>query len=633
MSKVFPSDYEEFIYVSRYARWLEDEQRRETWNETVARTVGWLTDKVNQPQMYDTLFDAIYNFHVMPSMRLLMTAGPAADRCNVCTYNCSYLPINSLRSFDELMYILMCGTGVGFSVENRYVSQLPRINEHFERTGTKIVVADSKSGWCRSLRELVVLLTAGQIPTWDTSLVRPAGARLKTFGGRASGPAPLENLFEFCVRLFEGAKGRRLTSLECHDLCCKIADIVVVGGVRRSAMISLSDLHDDLMRTAKNGEWWRTHPHRALANNSAVYEGKPSVGSFLGEWRSLYESRSGERGIFNRDASRATALRNGRREDYAEFGTNPCSEIILRGFQFCNLSEIIVRGNDTTSTLLEKAEIGSILGTFQSTLTDFKYLRKRWSDVTSSERLLGVSLTGLYDNANFVNPTVSNFIDLTSLKQKVVEVNDKWAKTLSIPQSVATTCVKPSGTVSQLTNTASGLHPRFAPYYIRTVRGDNKDPLTQFLIDQGVPSEPAIGKEGETTVFSFPVAAPQGALTSADLTAIDHLRDWLKVAEQWCEHKPSVTISVAEDEWLDVGAFVFKNFDRITGVSFLPRDDHIYQQAPYQEIDRATYDELVRRFPSIRWTEFSSFEREDTTTGIQEFACSAAGGCEWNGPP
>lgn len=628
-SNPFPSDYEQFIFTSRYAKWIENEKRRENWNETVSRLSDYyfriykdkFTSDVEADAVYGRLYSAIYNLDVMPSMRALMSAGPALDRCHVPAYNCAYLPVDNPRAFDETMYILMNGTGVGYSVENKYVDKLPRISEEFEESDTVIRVADSKEGWAKAFRELISLLVAGQIPKWDVSSVRPAGARLKTFGGRASGPAPLVDLFEFATVLFQRAAGRRLTSIECHDLMCKVADIVVVGGVRRSAMISLFDCTDDRMGTAKSGAWWETTGHRALANNSAVYENRrPEPGFFMKKWKELYDSKSGEPGFFSRYACQAIAARNGRRDPSFEFGTNPCSEIILRPFQFCNLTEIVVRADDDIKSLKRKAEIASILGTIQSTFTDFKYLRKVWRDNCEEERLLGVSLTGIMDNLKILTKE-----NLNEIRDTVISTNVDWARRLGISPSTATTCVKPSGTVSQLVNSASGLHTRHSPYYIRTVRGDNKDPLTSFLVEQGVPNKPAFGKEGSTTVFSFPVRSPEGAKTRHDQTAIEALETWKLIQDEWCEHKPSVTISVKEEEWMSVGAWVYDNFDSLSGVSFLPYDNGSYRQAPYQECSKEEYEEAVSKMPkSIAWDSLQDFEKEDTTTSSQELACTGS---------
>lgn len=624
----FPSVYEEFIYKSRYARWLEEENRREDWQETVERLVDYYAKQVDGKidDVYEDLRHAIYNLEVMPSMRALMTAGPALDRCHVPAYNCAYLPVDSPRSFDEAMYILMCGTGVGFSVEKKYVDKLPRISEDFSPTDTVVTVGDSKEGWAKGFRELVSLLIAGQIPKWDVSRLRGKGERLKTFGGRASGPEPLVDLFRFTVAIFQGAAGRRLTSLECHDIMCKIGDIVVVGGVRRSAMISLSDVTDDRMRDAKSGNWWEHTGYRALANNSAVYEHrKPDMNLFLKETKALYDSKSGERGFFSRAACQAIAGRNGRRNPEFEFGTNPCSEIILRPFQFCNLTEIVVRSGDTLDDLLRKARVAAILGTIQSTFTDFKYLRKIWQDTCNEERLLGVSLTGVCDNLELLkDPAV-----LRAIRDTVVSTNEDWADRLGVNRSTATTCIKPSGTVSQLVNSASGLHTRHSPYYLRTVRGDNKDPVTAFLKDRGVYNEPAFGKEDSTTVFYFPQKAPDSAITRHGQGAIEALELWEHLQDNYCEHKPSATINVKEEEWPAVFAWVYDKFDKLSGVSFLPYDGGIYKQAPYQEITEEEYNEWLEKHPtpSIDWADLSEFESEDHTTGSQELACSG-GVCE-----
>lgn len=621
------NDYSRFIALSRYARWLDNEGRRETWEETVQRYI----DNVVRPKIKDedTVQDlgfAIHAMDIMPSMRALMTAGPALDRDHVAGYNCSYLPVDDPRAFDEAMFILMCGTGVGFSVERQYVSQLPEVPHPKDDSpgSIRIIVEDSKQGWAAGLRELISFLYDGIQPTWDLSRVRPAGARLSTFGGRASGPAPLESLFEFVSGTFRKAAGRKLTSLECHDLMCKIGEVVVVGGVRRSAMISLSNLSDDRMRSAKSGDWWSDNVQRALANNSACYTERPDLGVFMSEWKSLYDSHSGERGIFNRQASVKQAARNGRRDTNREFGTNPCSEIILRPYQFCNLSEVVVRAEDTLERLVYKVRLATILGTIQSTFTDFKYLRPIWRENTEQERLLGVSLTGILDH-----PTLARDVGtLERLQEVAVSTNKEFAELLGIPQSAAITCVKPSGTVSQLVDSASGIHPRWAPYYLRTVRGDVKDPMTKFLQAQGVYNEPDVTKPNDTVVFYFPQKAPEGAKCRKDLTAIEHLEIWKTLQESWCEHKPSITINVKEDEWLDVQAWTWKNFDMVSGISFLPYSEHTYKQAPYQEITEAEYNEWSSFNPAqIDWSKLSDFEKEDTTTGSQSYACSS-GACE-----
>ena len=637
MTVSLPTAYQQVIHKTRYARWMEEENRREDWHETVSRFVNYVVETLSKYNNYEVsdelksrIEDTILKTDVMPSMRGLMTAGPALERDSTCLYNCSYLPVDSLRSFDEAMYILMCGTGVGYSVESKYVNQLPVINEHFENSSTSIVVDDSKAGWAKALRELIALLYQGQVPSWDVSNVRPAGARLKTFGGRASGPEPLERLFKFTVETVKSAAGRKLTPLEAHDIMCKIAEVVVVGGVRRSAMISLSDLEDRNMASSKSGSWWEYNGQRALANNSAVYESKPSMEVFMAEWKSLYDSKSGERGIFSRDAARKVAAVNGRRDATAEFGTNPCSEIILRPFEFCNLTEIVVRENDTLEDLLEKVEVATILGTFQSTFTRFKYLRKQWQKNCEEERLLGVSLTGQLGH-KVLNGSKGEekLIDwLNAMREKAVEVNAEWAKTLDINPAAAITCVKPSGTVSQLVGCSSGMHPWHNEFYARTIRGDNKDPITTMLKDFGILNEPDVMKPSDTTVFTFPIKSPKGALTRKDLTAIEHLELWLMYQRHWSEHKPSITISVKENEWMAVGAWVYEHMDELSGVSFLPYSDHTYQQAPYQDITESEYNELLEKTPNnIDWAWLSYYESSDGTTGSQDLAC-VAGYCE-----
>ncbi len=639
ISNYLPTDYQNFIALSRYARWKEDEQRRETWGETVARYFDYMTNHLKETcnfelsdSLRNELEEAVLEQRVMPSMRALMTSGPALDRCHVGGYNCSYVPVDSPRAFDETMYILMCGTGVGFSVERNAVDKLPIVNEHFEYSDTVIKVGDSRPGWSKALRELIAMLYAGQIPQWDVSKVRQAGARLKTFGGRASGPQPLIELFNFCIEKFKGASGRRLYPIECHDIMCKIGEVVVVGGVRRSALISLSNLNDDQMAHAKSGQWWENEGQRALANNSVAYKEKPQMGTFMREWVSLYESKSGERGIFNRASAIKQAAKNGRRDtDYA-FGCNPCSEIILRPYQFCNLSEVVARASDNMESLRKKVRIATILGTFQSTMTDFKYLRDVWKRNTQEERLLGVSLTGIMDNQILAGQSATYGMNISALleelKSVAVETNAIFAEQLGINQSTAITCVKPSGTVSQLVDSASGIHARHNPYYVRTVRGDNKDPLTQFLVAQGIPAEPDVMKPDSTTVFSFPMQSPSGAVTRTGMTAIEQLDLWLLYQRHWCEHKPSVTISVKEHEWMEVGSWVYENFDEVSGISFLPFSEHTYQQAPYQDINKEKYTELFARMPdTVDWSLLPEFEKEDNTSGGRELACSA-GVCE-----
>ena len=624
MSNLLPTDYQTFIATSRYARWLDEEGRRENWAETVNRYMDNVVKPIAGDDTYiRSIEEAILNLEVMPSMRALMTAGPALSRDNTAGYNCSYLPVDDLKSFDEAMFILLCGTGVGFSVERQYVSKLPEVPDDMFNSGTTILVKDSKEGWAKALRQVIALLYSGEIPKWDVSKVRPAGAKLKTFGGRASGPAPLVDLFSFVVRTFINAKGRKLSSIECHDIMCKIGEVVVVGGVRRSAMISLSNLSDDRMRHAKSGKWWENEPQRALANNSVSYTEKPDAVSFMREWMSLVESGSGERGVFNREASIRQAKKNGRRNPDYEFGTNPCSEIILRPYQFCNLTECVIRATDTLETLEKKVRLATILGTIQSSYTKFPYLRKVWNTNTEEERLLGVSLTGIMDNPLMTTSNKGLDKTLAHLKQVAIDTNAEWAGRLNIPVSTAITCVKPSGTVSQLVDSASGIHARHSRYYIRTVRGDNKDPLTQFMVDQGIPNEPDVTKPDATTVFSFPMEAPSGAVTTGDMSAIDQLEMWLAYQRSWCEHKPSVTINVKKDEWFEVGAFVYKNFDEMSGVSFLPYNEHTYQQAPYQEVGKTDFTMLKSLMPtSIDWVKLSEYEQEDNTAGSQTLACS-----------
>ena len=622
MSNYLPTDYQSFIHKSRYAKYF-DGKGRESWGETVERYMDNVVRKVAGNDSYiDNIRDAILGLEIMPSMRAMMTSGPALDRDNTAGYNCSYLPVDDPKSFDEAMFILLCGTAVGFSVERQFVQKLPENPELFV-SDTTIVVKDSKEGWAKAFRQLLALLWAGEIPKWDVSEVRPAGARLKTFGGRASGPAPLIELFNFSVQTFKNAQGRRLTSMECHDLMCFIGQIVVVGGVRRSAMISLSNLSDDRMRHAKSGQWWETAAHRALANNSVSYTEKPDIETFMREWLSLVESKSGERGVFNREASKKQAAKYGRRDPEHEFGTNPCSEIILRPYQFCNLTEVVVRATDTYDTLAHKVKLATILGTVQSSFTKFPYLRKVWQRNTEEERLLGVSLTGIMDNPLMTMKNKGLESTLSKLREVAVETNAEWAERLGINPSTSITCVKPSGTVSQLVDSASGIHARHSPYYIRTVRGDNKDPLTQFMIDQGIPNEPCVFKGDTTTVFSFPVMSPHRAVTRNDMSAIEQLEMWLVYQRYWCEHKPSVTISVRDDEWLAVGAFVYEHFDEMSGVSFLPHSDHTYQQAPYQDCTRDEYKALLKSMPKqINWEALSEYEQEDNTVAMQTMACS-----------
>jgi ribonucleoside-diphosphate reductase alpha chain len=637
MSNTIENPYENFIALSRYARWLESENRRETWGETVDRYFKFMVIQLREKHGYVPddkilveLRDAVFNRNVMPSMRSVMTAGPALERENISGYNCAFLPVDNARSFDEAMYILMCGTGVGFSVEYKYINKLPVLPETLEKSNTVVSVGDSKEGWAKAYREFLSLLWAGQIPQIDVSKVRPAGARLKTMGGRSSGPQPLVNLFDFTVKIFKGALGRNLKPIETHDIMCKIGEVVVVGGVRRSAMISLSNINDIEMAAAKAGNWWESNGQRALSNNSVAYSRKPEMAQFIAEWKSLYDSKSGERGIYNVAAAQAQAAKYGRRSADIHYGTNPCSEIILRPYQFCNLSEVVLREKDTPEDVANKVRLASILGTWQSTLTDFKYIRKIWKDNTEEERLLGVSLTGQFGHKFFSGQEgLDKLADaLDRLREYAVQTNIEEAEKIGIPASAAVTCVKPSGTVSQLVGVSSGMHPWHSDYYIRTVRGDKKDPITQFLKDSGIPTEDDVMRPDQTSVFSFPVKAPKNAITRNNLNAIEQLETWLVYQRHWCEHKPSITVSVREDEWMEVGAWVYKHFDEVSGISFLPHSEHTYVQAPYQEIEKDAYDELVSRMPkTINWAALSMYELEDTTTGTQALAC-VSGECE-----
>jgi ribonucleoside-diphosphate reductase alpha chain len=622
-----PSIYQDFIHISRYARYSDDLKRRETWDETVGRYIDYFKNRTNNSKKipWEDLRSAILNLEVMPSMRCLMTAGAALDKDQVAGYNCSYIAVDSPKSFDEIMYILMCGTGVGFSVESRYTNKLPEVPDELHETDTTIMFKDSKLGWATGYREFISLLYSGKLAKWDVSKIRPAGVRLKTFGGRASGPEPLIDLLKFTYNIFTKARGRKLSTLECHDIVCKIADIVVCGGVRRSALISLSDLNDDHIRHAKSGEWWTSNGQRALANNSAVYEQKPDMETFMNEWHALYMSRSGERGMFSRAASQNAAAKYGRRDPKMDYGTNPCSEIILRPYQFCNLSEVVVRETDTKEDLIRKARLATILGTLQSTLSDFRYISKKWKTNTEEERLLGVSLTGICDHKLLNTPSEELKTILVEIRESCVKTNKEFAKVLGVEESAAITCVKPSGTVSQLVDSASGIHPRYSQYYIRRVRADKKDPLADFMIGKGYQAEEDFYAKSNW-VFSFPMKAPEGALLTKDVSAIKQLELWQIYQDNWCEHKPSVTIFVGDDEWMDVGSWVYKNMSTLSGVSFLPRDTGSYRQAPYEEIDETKYKEMVAALPEgINWVEF--MEEQDTTTSAKELACSA-GVCE-----
>jgi ribonucleoside-diphosphate reductase alpha chain len=638
MSKTIANPYENFIALSRYARWISEENRRETWGETVDRYFGFMLNHLKENYNYipdeklvAELKNGVFERNVMPSMRSVMTSGAALERDNVAGYNCAFLPVDSARSFDETMYILMCGTGVGFSVEYKYINKLPAVPESLEKSTTVITVEDSKQGWAKAYRELLALLWSGQIPAIDVSKVRPAGARLKTMGGRSSGPQPLVNLFDFTIAKFKSATGRNLKPIECHDIMCKIGEVVVVGGVRRSAMISLSNINDIEMAQAKSGNWWEANTQRALSNNSVAYSRKPDMEQFIAEWKSLYDSKSGERGIYNVAAAQAQAAKYGRRDPDIHYGTNPCSEIILRPYQFCNLSEVVLRENDTKKDIQRKVELATILGTWQSTLTDFKYLRKIWKDNTEEERLLGVSLTGQFGH-KFMSgkeDLVSLEAFLMTLRESARTKNKDEAGKIGIPESAAITCVKPSGTVSQLVGVSSGMHAWHSPHYIRTVRGAKGDPISTFLKEVGIPVEDDVMKPNDTYVFSFPVKAPEGAIVRNDLTAIEHLNIWLVYQRAWCEHKPSITVSVKEDEWMEVGAWVYKHFDEVSGISFLPHSDHSYKQAPYQEVTEEEYNALVTKMPKdIRWEDLSFYETEDGTSTNATLACSSDGNCE-----
>lgn len=640
--KQLPTQLQEYVHKSRYARWIDKEQRRETWPETVQRYVDYFSNKF---PLYPSqlIYDSIVNLKTMPSMRALMTAGPALERDPMAGYNCSFTAIDDIRAFDDILYILMCGTGAGFSVERQYIAKLPivGIQVSFDEDGKPIVgcvdhltpiddvieVRDSKGGWSMALRQLLTHLYAGHIPKWDMSKIRPAGAKLKTFGGRASGPAPLIDLFNFCVETFKGAVGRKLTSIECHDLVCKIADIVVVGGVRRSALISLSNLSDDRMRGAKNGQWWVIDPQRALANNSAAYTERPGMELFMKEWLSLIESKSGERGIFNRQAAINKAIETGRRDHTKIVGTNPCAEITLRSAGVCNLSEVVIRKEDTLEDLLAKVEVATIIGTFQSMLTNFRHVRSIWKKNQEEERLLGVSLTGIMDH-----PILSQTSDvarstLRLMKRHAIEVNKEWAEKLGINQAAAITTVKPSGTVSQLVDSASGIHPRYSEYYIRTVRADKKDPLAQLMREQGFPVEDDFMKPHSTDVFSFPVHGPSHAVFRNDRTALEQLEHYLMLQEEWTEHNVSITVYVKDHEWMGVGDWVYRHFDRIAGVSFLPHSDHSYKQAPYTECTKEEHDALLAKMPQFDWEQLAAFEKDDSTVNTKELACTA-GVCE-----
>jgi ribonucleoside-diphosphate reductase alpha chain len=630
----FPTLYQEFIHLSRYARWEDEAGRRETWVETVDRYIDYMFNtqcggKLNEYK--DEVRKAILKLDVMPSMRCLMTAGSALAKDQVAGYNCSYCAIDDQVAFDEILYVLMCGAGVGFSVERQFIDKLPVIPEKLRESKTMIVVEDSKIGWANALRELISMLYQGRIPQFDVSSVRPAGARLKTFGGRASGPGPLLELFRFITHTFKQATSRKLNSIECHDICCKIGEIVVVGGVRRSALISLSNPSDDRMRYAKSGEWWKENPQRAMSNNSACYTEKPECDRFMREWLALMDSKSGERGIFNRTAAKKNIEKYGRRDPNHEFGSNPCSEIVLRSCGFCNLSEVVVRSGDTAEDLKRKVRLATIIGTVQSTMTNFRYLRPKWKENAEEERLLGVSMTGIMDNSLTSGRDGKKKLTdtLDELRLYAVAINKEFAKILGINPSVAITCVKPSGTVSQLVNCASGIHPRFSHFYIRTVRADKKDPLAKLMVDLGFPYELDVTKPEHNYVFSFPERAAKEAVVTDDVCALDQLELWKIYQKHWTEHKPSVTIHIKDHEWLDVGAWVYRNFDEISGIAFLPYSGHTYRQAPYQEITEEQYELAVTKMPKeVDWSLLKAYEVDDSALiGYKELACSG-GKCE-----
>lgn len=625
--KLLPTQLQQYVHLSRYARWLDGPNRRESWEETVCRYTEFFAARFPDTYPAERINKSIMRSRTMPSMRALMTAGPALGIDEMAGFNCAYLAVDHVRAFDEILYILMCGTGVGFSVERQFINSLPTVSEDFHTSDTLITVRDSKVGWATAFRELVSMLYAGQIPMFDVSKLRPAGAKLKTFGGRASGPKPLQDLFAFTIALFKKAVGRKLNSVECHDLVCKIADVVVVGGVRRSALISLSNLSDDRMRVAKSGQWWIDNGQRALANNSAAYTEKPDMGIFIEEWMSLIQSKSGERGIFNRVAAKKKAAEFGRRDPNHEFGTNPCGEIILRSNGLCNLTEVVIRAGDTLDDLMDKVEVATIMGTFQSSLTNYRYVRNVWKRNAVEERLLGVSMTGIMDHELLSRPSDEAAKWLAQLRAHAVNVNAKWAKKIGIEPSVAITTVKPSGTVSQLVDSASGIHPRFAPFYVRTVRADKRDPLALFMRAKGFPVEDCVMKPESTDIFSFPVKGPEHAVFRNDMTAIQQLEHYMMFKKHWCEHNPSITVYVRDHEWLAVGDWVYNNFDEVGGVSFLPHTEHSYRQAPYTECTEVEFKELAAGMPVVDWAELREFEHDDSTVGAKELACSA-GVCE-----
>ena len=614
---MFKNEVAEFIYKRTYSRWLEDEARREDWPETIERFVGFIISE--RPDIPDKTISKIRKymteFGVMPSMRFLWAAGPAAKADNTCIYNCSFAKINSVDAFAECLYVLMCGTGFGFSVEAEEVDKLPEIPEIKSGQGLpKILIEDSKNGWADSVKTLMGSLYEGQNVYFDYSAIRPEGARLLTMGGRASGPQPLVKLHDFIREIMHNAQGRKLTTIEAHDICNQIAEIVVVGGVRRSSQISLSDLDDQDMRHAKE---WPFPIKRAMANNSAVFREKPSAADFLVEWGALAKSGTGERGIFNLQAAQNKAP--ARRYAPKIQGTNPCGEIMLRDMQFCNLSEVVVREDDDLDSLLDKVETATWLGVIQSSFTDFPYLRKEWKKNCDVEALLGVSLTGQMDN----HPVLTSEA-LKALKSRVLRIARKASGILGTKMPAATTCVKPSGTVSQLVDSASGVHPRYSQYYIRRYRIAARDPLFKLMKEAGVPCSPENGQDAETAttwVLEFPVKSPEDCVTRKDVTALDQLKHYKNLQHNWCEHNASMTVYVRDDEWFEVGNWVYQNWDIINGVSFLPYDGGKYKLAPYEEIDVHTYERLIKEHPLIDYTQLSHYELEDNTQGKSEFAC------------
>ncbi|MDA0320449.1 MAG: recombinase [Proteobacteria bacterium] len=626
-SKNAAKTMEEYVYISKYSKFLHDQNRRETWAETVKRYKANVLDRHLSNEMAEIIARAILNLEVVPSMRMLATAGPALDRDNVCGYNCAYKAITQPRDFSDALFILSSGTGMGYSVEKKYISQLPKVPSSVKMDEVSFTVQDSREGWQEAVQFAMEEGFLGNIYEYDLSLLRPEGAILKTFGGRSSGPEPLRKTLNYINDLFKKAAGRQLTSLECHDLMCMIASCIVAGGVRRSAMISLGDIDDVEMRNAKNWSLGAFPEERHSANNSYVTNGTPSKEEFEAEWSAMVAGKSGERGIFNRASAKAQAEKFGRK--VADFGCNPCSEILLvDDGQFCNLSEVIIRADDDFYDLKRKVELATIIGTVQSTFTHFPALPKNWTDNCEEERLLGVSMTGIMDNP-LTNGVLAGLPGrLNELRNFAIDTNKKWAEKLGISAAASVTCVKPSGSVSALTGTASGIHSRWSDYYIRRTIQSNADPLTQLMIDEGIPHEPSATKPDLETVFSFPIASPLGAVTNGTRSAIEQMEMWLTYQRNWTTHKVSATISVKSDEWDDLAKFVYDHFDEIAGVSFLPYDDHAYVQAPYEQISAEKYEELNLAFPiSVNWSRLPEFEIEDTTKASQELACTG-GACE-----